>query len=376
MKIPFVDLKIQYQSIKDEIICEINKILNNNEYILGKEVANFEQKFAGIHKANFCVGTNNGTSALQVALNALLQPNGINNEEIFKTECIIPVNTYIATAEAVAGIGAKVVLVDCNQFYNIDVNKIEEKITSKTKVLIPVHLYGQPADMDPILKLAEKYKLFVLEDCAQAHLATYKGKSVGTFGDIGAFSFYPGKNLGAYGEAGACITNSEKLYDYMYSYRNHGQSSKYYHDIIGHNFRMEGIQGAVLNVKLRYLEKWTELRRKNAYLYNKYLKNTEHVETPNEIEDSYSVYHLYVIKVKDRNKLCKHLEQNGIATGIHYPIPINEQKAFFHLNDDAINFPTIDKDKNNILSLPMYPELTSDKIEYISKVINEFYQKL
>ncbi|MBC8484634.1 MAG: DegT/DnrJ/EryC1/StrS family aminotransferase [Bacteroidetes bacterium] len=373
MKIPFVDLKVQYQSIKQEIDFAIQYVLDNTVFILGKSVEDFERKFAEVHEAKYCVGTNSGTSALHVALNALLCSNPENLRQTNEFECIVPINTYIATAEAVSATGAKVVFVDNNEYYNIDIIKIEEKITENTKVIIPVHLYGQPADMDSILKLAEKYNLFVLEDCAQAHLSRYKGKPVGSFGDISAFSFYPGKNLGAYGEAGACVTNNEELFNHMMRYRNHGQDKKYYHEIIGHNFRMEGIQGAVLGVKLKYLHEWTESRRKNAYLYNELLKDIPKVITSKELEDVYAVYHLYVIQIKDRENLIAHLKENGIETGLHYPIPIHLQNAYKHLGYKRGDFPRIESEAERILSLPMYPELTETQIRYVVDKIREFY---
>ena len=373
MKVPFLDLKIQYQLIKEEIDSAIQNVLTNTAFILGDEVGNFEKKFAEAHQTNFCIGTNNGTSALQIGLHALLKPDPVDSTEINRTECIVPVNTYIATAEAVSAVGAKVVLVDNNKNYNIDVNKIEEKITKNTKVIIPVHLYGQPANMDLILKLADKYNLYVLEDCAQAHLSRYKGKPVGSFGDIGVFSFYPGKNLGAYGEAGACVTNNKELFDHMLAYRNHGQSKKYYHEIIGHNFRMEGIQGAILGVKLKYLSNWTEARRGHAYLYNELLKDIPQVITPKELANVYAVYHLYVVKVENRDKLAIFLKGNGIETGLHYPIPIHLQNAYKHLGYKRGDFPIIETEADRIFSLPMYPELNKTQIEYVANCIKKFF---
>ena len=372
MNVPFVDLINQYRSIKSEIDSAIKTVLGNTAFILGRAVENFEKQFAEVHEIKYCVGTNSGTSALQVALHALLNKNPT---EMRQVECILPVNTYIATAEAVSAIGAKVVLVDNDEYYNINVNKIEEKITEYTKVIIPVHLYGQPVDMEPIFKLAEKYNLFVIEDCAQAHLARYKGRPVGSLGDIGAFSFYPGKNLGAYGEAGACVTNNKELFDHMIRYRNHGQSKKYYHEIIGHNFRLEGIQGAVLGVKLKYLHEWTESRRKNAYLYNELLKDIPQVITPKELDNVYSVYHLYVVKAEDRAGLIKYLKLNGISTGLHYPVPIHMQKAYGHLLHTPSDFPNVFSDKDKILSLPMFPELKEEQIKYVVDKVNEFYRK-
>ncbi len=368
MNVPFVDLKTQYLGIKKEILIEINDVLDNTAYICGKKAKKFEEDFAKIHDVKYSVGLSTGTDALHVAMHTL----GIKQGD----EVIVPVNTYIATAEGVSLCYAKPVFVDNDEkTYNIDVNKIEAAITPNTKAIIPVHLYGQPAEMDPILEIAKKYNLHVVEDCAQAHLATYKGKKIGGLGVIGTFSFYPGKNLGAYGEGGAVITNDDKLYDFMYKYRQHGSIEKYIHEIEGHNYRLEEIQAGVLNVKMKYIEEWTENRRKLAKLYTETFKSLgiSEVITPYHPEYVNPVYHLYIIRVKDREKLSEHLNKNGVQTGLHYPLPLHMQKAYAHLNYKPEEFPVALKYAKEILSIPMYPEMTEEMVHYVCTTIKKFY---
>lgn len=368
MKVNFVDLKIQYQSIKKEVDAAIQDVLDNTAFIMGERLKNFENNFAKAHQARYCLGTSSGTDSLHLALWTL----GIGRGD----EVLVPVNTFFATAEAVSLTGAKPVFVDNNpESYNIDVNKIEEKLTSKTKAIIPVHLYGQSADLDPILEIAQHYKLHVVEDCAQAHLETYKGKPVGTFGDIGCFSFYAGKNLAAYGEGGAVITNDEKLFNKMAKIRDHGSSKKYHHEFIGHNYRLEAIQAVILNVKLKYLESWNEMRRQNAKLYENYLANCEEVKLPKKMSYAKHVYHLFVIRAKYRDGLQRFLTENNIYTGLHYPIPIHLQKAYNFLGYKTGDFPIAEKYANEIISLPMYPELKEEEIKYVCEKIKEFYSK-
>ncbi len=368
MNVPFVDLKTQYSSIKKEILNEINDVLDNTAYICGKKTKQFEKDFSQLLDIKFAVGLSSGTDALHVALLAL----GIKQGD----EVIVPVNTFIATSEGVSLCGASPVFVDNDEkTYNIDVTKIESALTSKTKAILPVHLYGQPSEMDPILKIAEKNKLFVVEDCSQAHLAEYKGKIVGGIGDIGTFSFYPGKNLGAYGEAGAVTTNNETLYDKMYKYRQHGSTEKYVHEMEGHNYRMEEIQAGVLNVKLKYISKWTENRRKIANLYTSIFKkmNLNEVIPPFHPEHTNPVYHLYIIRVKNREKLVKFLNDKGIQTGLHYPVPLHLQKAYSRLGYKKGDFPIAEKCADEILSIPMYPEMTDEMVNYVCNSIGEFY---
>jgi len=286
----------------------------------------------------------------------------------------LPVNTFIATAEAISHTGATPVFVDVDErTFNIDVNKIEEKITPHTKAINPVHLFGQPADLKPIKEIAEKYNLYIVEDAAQAHLAEYNQKNVGGHGHIASWSFYPGKNLGAWGEAGAITTNNEGMYLKARKMRDHGSDRKYYHDLIGYNYRMSEIQAAVINVKMKYIEEWTEKRRKNAELYNQLLAKIDQVITPTELSHVKHVYHLYVIRVKKREELQQFLKENGIQTGLHYPIPLHLTQAYAHLDYRKGDFPTAEKLADEILSLPMYPELSAEQIEYVCQKIKAFY---
>lgn len=368
MNVSFVDLKTQYHEIKDEIFAEINDVLDNTAYICGKKTKKFEGDFSKMQDVNYTVGLSSGTDALHVALHAL----GIKHGD----EVIVPVNTFIATAEGVSLCSAKPVFVDNDEkTYNIDVNKIESAITPKTKAIIPVHLYGQPAEMDSILEIAKKNNLYVVEDCSQAHLAAYKGKKVGSIGNIGTFSFYPGKNLGAYGEGGGVTTNDNSLYDFMLKFRQHGSTEKYLHDIEGHNYRMEEIQAGVLNVKLKYIQKWTEMRKRNAKLYTETFAKMgiEEIVTPYHPEYVDPVYHLYIIRVKNREKLIEHLNKNGVQNGLHYPLPLHMQKAYSYLEYKPNDFPVAQKFASEILSIPMYPELTEEMIGYVCETIKNFY---
>jgi dTDP-4-amino-4,6-dideoxygalactose transaminase len=378
MKIPFVDLKAQYESIKDEIDTAIADVIAQTAFIGGPFVKSFESAFAEFCHVKHCIGVGNGTDALFIALKAL----GIGQGD----EVVTVANSFIATSEAITMTGARVVFVDINpETYNMDPNKLEEYLESRfqaskpsglqaiPKAIIPVHLYGQPADMDPILDLAKKYNLKIVEDAAQAHGAEYKGCRVGSLGDMACFSFYPGKNLGAYGDAGAIVTNDDQLALKTRMLANHGRVEKYNHEVEGFNSRLDNLQGAILGVKLRHLNEWTEKRRKNAYLYNEYLKNTELI-TPVEIDDARAVYHLYVVRVKNglRQKLQEHLKSSGISTGIHYPIALPNLKAYEYLNYKENDFPIATQASQEILSLPMFPELTKDQIKYIADKIKTF----
>lgn len=364
MQIPLIDLKAQYLNIKDEIDSAIQEILDNTSFILGKKVEDFEAKFANLCNVKRCIGVNNGTSALRLALLAL----GIKaNDEIITTPF-----TFIATAEAISHTGAKPVFADIDEkTYCIDTERIEEKITKKTKAIMPVHLFGQPADMDPIMEIAEKHGIKVIEDAAQAHNALYKNKKAGSIGDASCFSFYPGKNLGAYGEAGAVCTNNEEVAKKLVLLRQHGELKRYYHDLIGDNCRMEAIQGAVLGVKIKYIDEWTEKRRKNAQIYNELLENLD-IVLPYEAEYARHVYHIYAIRVKNRNKLRESLGKNGVSTGIHYPIPLHLQQAYSFMGLGEGSFTVSEKVAEEILSLPMYPELSKEQMEYIADNIQKF----
>ena len=369
MKIPFCDLKRQYLSLKKEIDKEINKVLNSGQFILGSFVEKFEKEFANYCGVKFALGVNSGTDALILALKALGLKSG--------DEVILPANTFVATAEAVVHSGLKPVLVDIDTLtYNINPLAIEKKINSKTKVIIPVHLYGQMAEMEEILKIAKKYKLYVIEDAAQAHGAEYKGKKAGTLGDIGCFSFYPAKNLGAFGDGGAIITNNEKLYLTIKKLRDHGSIKKYHHEFVGYNSRLDAIQAAILSVKLRYLDKWNKMRRERALFYNELLSGIKEISTPYSLPEVKHVYHLYVIKLKNkqtRNQLKKYLESKGIGVGIHYPIPIHLTKAFKFLGYKKGDFPATEDCANRILSLPIFPELKVKEVKFIVEEIKNFF---
>ncbi len=369
MNVPFVDLKTQYTEIKEEVLKEINEVLDNTAYICGKKAKKFEDGFAKIHDTKYAVALSSGTDALHVAVHSL----GIGAGD----EVIVPVNTFIATAEGVSACGATPVFVDNDeQTYNIDPSKIEAAITPKTKAVIPVHLYGQPAEMDRVLDIADDHNLFVIEDCAQSHLAEYKDQKIGGLGDIGTFSFYPGKNLGAYGEGGAVTTNDDRLYDFMLKYRQHGSIEKYVHEIVGHNFRMEEIQAGVLNVKLKYIEKWTQNRRRIAALYTKTFADLgiSEVITPFNPDHVKPVYHLYIVRVPKREELVSFLNEKGIQTGLHYPLPLHMQKAYSHLGYKADDFPVAKKLAGEILSIPMYPEMSDEMVEYVCSTIKSFYR--
>jgi dTDP-4-amino-4,6-dideoxygalactose transaminase len=376
MNIPLVDLKIQYESIRKEIDSVISDVISKSAFIGGPYVQSFESAFAEYCGVRHCIGVGNGTDALFIALKAL----GIGDGD----EVITVANSFIATAEAVTMAGAKVAFVDINQkTYNMDTEKLDNYLqkrfackdsgrTPQPRAIIPVHLYGQPAEMDKILEIARKYNLKVIEDAAQAHGAEYKGRRIGSIGDMACFSFYPGKNLGAYGDAGAIVTNNEELALKARTFANHGRIGKYDHEIEGVNSRLDGLQAAILGIKLKYLEGWSELRRKNAYLYNKYLKGADLV-TPAEIDHVKAVYHLYVVRVKKelRQRLQDHLGSKGISTGIHYPIALPNLQAYAHLQHKRDDFPEATKTSEEILSLPIYPELTEKQIQYIAENIKE-----
>lgn len=365
--VPFLDLKAQHHDIYNEIDDRFTDIIANTGFILGKYVDEFEQGFAALQGAKYCIGVSSGTDALHVALMAL----GIAVGD----EVVVPVNTFIATSEAVSLIGAVPRFVDCDKFYNIDVKMLREviqKSEGRIKAIIPVHLYGQPANMKEIMKLADEYGIKVVEDCCQAHLAELEGTKVGNFGDFGAFSFYPGKNLGAYGEGGALITNDQKLFNKAKMIRQHGEIERYHHKCVGHNYRMSALQGAVLGVKLKYIEEWTRRRQQNADKYNALLRDVKGVTIPIEINDVSCVYHLYVIQVDDRDGLQKYLQENGIASGLHYPVPLHLQKAYGELGYKAGDFPIAETAADRILSLPMFPELTEPQITYVCDKIKDF----
>jgi dTDP-4-amino-4,6-dideoxygalactose transaminase len=368
MNVPFVDLKSQYSKIKNEILREIDEVLENTAFVCGKKVKKFEEDFAKMHDVKYCIGLSSGTDALHTALQAINIKAG--------DEVIVPVNTFIATSEAVTLCSGKPVFVDHDErTYNIDTDKIERAITKKTKAILPVHLYGQPAEMDKVLKIAENHNLHVIEDCSQAHFSLYKGRKVGGFGNISTFSFYPGKNLGAYGEAGAVVTNSEQYYSQMLKFRQHGSIEKYIHDIEGHNYRMEEMQAAVLNVKLKYISGWTQKRQRVAEIYSRELSQLENrgFRIPYHPEHTNPVYHLFVVRSEKRDDLSKFLAEKGISTALHYPIPLHQQKAYVYLGYKTGDFPVAEKCCREILSLPMFPEMTDEQIYYVCESIKSFY---
>ena len=361
MHIPFVDLKSQYQSLKHEFDEAILKVVAETAFISGKYARAFEEAFAEYLGVQHCIAVANGTDALEIGLKAI----GVGVGD----EVLVPANTFFATAEAVGNVGAKPVFVDIEpNFYNLDPSKIEEKITPRTKALIPVHLYGLPAEMDEIMALAQKHGLKVLEDCAQAHGATYKGKTVGTFGDVATFSFYPSKNLGAFGDAGAIVTNNAETAEIARLIANHGQIAKNRHSLIGRNSRLDGIQAAVLSVKLPHLDAWLEARRRNAALYNELLADSG-LQLPFAPEHSRHTYHLYVVQVPNREAVQQKLSEAGIESGTHYPTALPFLEAYAHLNYQPSDFPVAHAQMDKILSLPMYAELTEEMIERVCQTL-------
>ena len=371
VKVPFLDLKAQYPDVLDEIRFRIDDILENTAFISGKYVSAFEADFARAQKARFCIGVSSGTDALHVALMVL----GIKAGD----QVAVPVNTFIATAEAVSLCGAEPVFVDCDEYFNMDVNALRkviakaEKENRKIAAVIPVHLYGQATNMTTLMALAAEHELAVVEDCCQAHLSSWEGRKVGCFGAFGAFSFYPGKNLGAFGEAGALVCNDENLSNSSRMVRQHGEVERYHHQVIGHNYRMEAIQGAVLGVKLKYLEEWTARRRCHAALYSELLEALEEVETPRIRPGADHVFHLYVIQTDCRDELQRFLAEKGIATGLHYPLPLHLQPAYKSLGYREGDFPVAETAAKRILSLPMYPQLSEAQIRYVVEAIMEFW---
>ncbi len=364
MKVSFVDLQQEYQDIKDEINAAIAGVLNRSDYVLGKPVRDFEPAFASYCEAEHAVGVDSGFSALELILRAY----GIGPGD----EVITAANTFIATALAISNCGARPVLVDVDpETYNLDPALLESTITPATRAIMPVHLYGQPADMGAILAIAEKHGLRVIEDACQAHGARYKGRRSGGLGDAAAFSFYPSKNLGAYGDGGMVVTNDPTVAERVRVFRNVGQSAKYQHAVKGFNHRLDSIQAAVLCVKLPHLDAGNKWRRETAVRYNTLLANTA-VTTPTAADWVEHVYHLYIIQVENREQLQAHLAEAGIATGIHYPIPIHLQPAYAELGHKPGDFPITEQLAQRILSLPMYPGIPPEAVEYTAAVINNF----
>lgn len=363
IKVPYLDLKAQYQSIKPEIDAALARVLESCQFVLGPEVAAFEQEFAAYCGTAECIALNSGTSALHLALLAA----GIGPGD----EVITVPFTFVASVAAVVYTGARPVLVDIDpRLFNMDPFAIEAAITPRTKAILPVHLYGQPADMAPIMEIAKRHGLVVIEDAAQAHGAKYKGRPVGSIGDMACFSFYPGKNLGAYGEGGAVTTSNPDYARTIRMLRDWGQDRKYHHLLHGYNYRMEGFQGAILRVKLRHLERWTEARRSVVEQYNNLLADSG-VETPTEMPWARHVYHVYTLRADDRDGLQAALRTEGIQTGIHYPVPVHLQPAYADLGYGRGAFPRSEKAAEQVLSLPLYPELSSQAIAEVAAAVKK-----
>ena len=364
--IPYADLKAQYRSIKSEIDAAVLRVLDSAQFILGDEVAAFEREFASYCQADECIALNSGTSALHLALLAA----GIGPGD----EVITVPFSFVATVSTIVYTGATPVFVDIDPLhYTMDPARVEAKITPRTKAIMPVHLYGQPADMDPILEIARRRRLPVIEDAAQAHGAEYKGRRCGSMGDIAAFSFYPGKNLGAYGEGGAAVTSNPEYARMMRVLRDWGQEQKYEHRYKGYNYRMDGIQGAILRVKLRHLEAWTELRRTRAALYDRLLADGP-VQTPRARPDVRHVYHVYAVRSGQRQRLHDRLRDRGVQTGVHYPIPIHLQPAHADLGHRAGDFPCAEQAAAEVLSLPIFSELTDAQVEHVAAALRDIAQ--
>lgn len=357
MVISLVDLKRQYERIQNEVDQCVHNVIGDTAFIGGKYVKDFEASFAGFCRAKYCVSVGNGTDAIYIALRAL----GVGTGD----EVITVANSFIATSEAISLTGARVVFVDCDpRTYTMDLEQAERAVSPRTKAIVPVHLYGHPADMEGLEEIAKKNKLFMVEDCAQAHGAEIKSQRVGTIGDIGCFSFYPGKNLGAYGDAGAIVTDREDFAIRCRMIANHGRIEKYDHEFEGMNSRLDGLQAAILSVKLKYLEEWTEKRRSIAWQYGELLKGLP-LELPMESDGCRHVYHLYVVRVRSRKAVQDRLKEAGVATGIHYPIALPMLKAYQYLGHRPKDFPVAVRYSQEILSLPMFPELTAEQIKWV-----------
>jgi len=363
-KIPFLDLKAHHDPIRAEVMAAINEVVDKNAFAGGPYVTRFEEAYAAFCETKFCVGVGNGTDSLWFSLLAL----GIGPGD----EVITVPMTFMATAEAITYAGAKPVFVDIDpRTFTIDVTQIEAAITPRTRAIMPVHLFGQCADMDPIMEIAARHKLVVIEDAAQAQGTLYKGRKAGSIGHAGSFSFYPGKNLGAWGEAGAVTTSDPALRERLVMFREHGQKKKYYHDVVGWNGRMDGIQGAVLSVKLKYLDQANAGRRRAAARYDALLAGIPGVLLPAEAAYGRSIYHVYALRVSNRDTLLQQLGERGIGCGIHYPVPVHLQNAYANLGYGRGRFPVSEACADSFLSLPMYPELTDAQINTVVHELKE-----
>ncbi len=366
--IPIVDLKRQYKQTGEEIEKAVVDVLRSGAYILGPNTKALEQEFSQYLGTKHAIGLNSGTDALHLALRAL---------DIGKGDEVITVAfTFVATTESIEIVGATPVFVDIDpDTFNMDVTQIEDKITPRTKAIMPVHLYGQPADMDVIMDIAKRHNLYVIEDCCQAVGAEYKGKKVGSFGDIGAYSFFPTKNLGGMGDGGMAVTNSDFLKDRMIALRNHGGAVRYHHDEIGVNSRLDEIQSAILRVKMNYIDEWNKMRREVAHRYTELFKDCEDVITPKELDDTYCVYHQYTIKVPNRDAVQKMLQENGVGAMLYYPIPLHMQKVHAHLGYKMGDLPKTEYNTQHVMSLPMFAELTAEEQKEIATKVKEAIAK-
>lgn len=364
MNVPFLDLKRQYASIKQDIDDAIREVIESQTFILGKQAESFENNFARFNNAKYCIGTSSGTSALQLSLEAL----GLSGSEIIT----VP-NTFIATSASITAIGATIKFVDVDpRTYLMDLNALEKAITPKTRAIMPVHLYGKMADMESLEKIARDHGLLLIEDAAQAHGATYLGYKPGHYGKVACFSFFPAKNLGAYGDAGACITNDETIAEKLFMLRDQGRKKgeKYKHEIEAYNQRMDSIQAAVLDVKLKHLGEWVKKRREHARYYAENLPGW--VKTPETESIKRDAFHLYVIKTRERDALQAHLKKDGIQTSVHYPIPLHMQPAYSYLNIPEGTFPVTEQNSREILSLPIFAEMTEDELKYVCDSVKRF----
>ena len=361
--LPVVELRAQYAALREEVAQALQEVVDSTLFILGPKVAEFEEAFAAYTGTRYCVGVNSGTSALHLAL--ICADVGAGDEVI-----TVPMS-FISTSWAISYVGATPVFVDVDAAtYTIDVAQVERKITRKTKALLPVHLYGQPADMEPLLEISERHGIPIIEDAAQAHGAAYFGKRAGAFGVCGCFSFYPAKNLGAYGEGGAVVTNDPQIDARLRALRHHAQSERYYHDELGFNYRMDGFQGAVLSIKLKYLEEWTEERRLLAARYKERLADLP-LQLPAEAPDRRHVWHLFVILHPERDRIRRELEARGILSSLHYPVPIHLQKAYRHLGHRPGDFPVTEKIARECLTLPLFPEMTAPQQDRVIEALHE-----
>ena len=368
MNVPYFDLTAQYAELRDEIRDALDRVCQKASFILGEEVARFEESFARYCEVKHCVALNSGTSALHLAL---LSAGIVPGDEVITTA-----NTFIATAEAISYTGATPVFIDIDPATaNLDPALIAPAITSRTKAIVPVHLYGRPADLNPILEIAKRHNIVVIEDACQTHGARYHSKRVGSFAHSGVFSFYPGKNLGAYGEAGALTTNDDAVAQFAREMRSHGESQRYFHDRVGYNYRMDGFQGAVLNVKLKHLDRWTAKRREFAKLYRDRLTQTSArdagIRLPQDSPNSESVYHLFTPWVANRDAVREELARRGVQTAVHYPAPVHLQKAYAHLGYKPGSLPHTEKACAEVLSMPLFPEMTREQVIYAADTLIE-----